>query len=90
MPTYIFYNPATGQIRHVHRQYYMGSPDPVEVDEKRLREELRGILPAGVETAILATDESPQPKRGYRYYVDLTSKRLMCVEKSAPSKGSRQ
>ena len=81
MPSYIIYDKATGDILHVHREYYMGSEQAVEVDEKRMIKELSDMLPKDVKFGILAVDESPQPVRGYRYYVDLTTSKLMLVER---------
>ena len=81
MPSYIFYDKATGDIFHVHKEYYMGSEQTVEVDEKRMMEEFNDIFPRDVELGVMAVDESPQPVRGYRYYVDLRTSKLMLVEK---------
>ena len=86
MPTYIIYDKATGDILHVHREYYMGSDQPIEVDKKRLMEELGEILPRDAQIGVLATEESPQPVRGYRYYVDLATNGLMWVERPPRAK----
>lgn len=90
MPSYIIYNKATGDILHVHREYYMGSEQTVEVDEKRMIEELGDILPNDVDFGILAVDETPRPVRGYRYYVDLRTSKLMLVERPREEKERRQ
>jgi len=81
MPSYVFYDKTSGDILHVHREYYMSSEQTVEVDETRLMRELGELLPKDVEVQVLAVDESPQPVKGYRYYVDLRTSRLMLVEK---------
>jgi hypothetical protein len=38
------------------------------------------LLPDDVELGVISTKEPPEPVRGYRYYVDLTSNKLMRVE----------
>lgn len=86
MPTYIIYDKNNGEILHVHKEYYMGAEQPVAVDEKRLLAELGETLPKGIETGILAVEETPQPVRGYRYYVDLRTARLMLVERPRKEK----
>jgi hypothetical protein len=90
MSTYIIYDKATGDIVHVHSEYYMGSEDTLEVDKKRMMEELGDILPDDVELGVLASEETPQPKRGYRYYVDLTATQLMLVERPPREKEKQQ
>ena len=80
MPGYIFYNKETGEIVHVHREYYMDSEQTVEVDQKQLKAELSDLLPKGIDLGILTIDEIPQPERGYRYYVDRRTTKLMKVE----------
>lgn len=90
MPSYIIYDKATGGILHVHREYYMDSEQTVEVDEERMMEELNDILPKDVEIGVLAVDESPQPVRGYRYYVDLRTSKLMLAERPRTEKEQRQ
>lgn len=90
MPAYILYDKNTGEILHVHKEYYMGSEQPVEVDEKRLMAELGEMLPKDTETGLLAVAETPQPVRGYRYYVDLRTARLMLVERPRKEKEQKQ
>lgn len=80
MPGYVFYNKENGEIVHVHREYYMDSEQTVEVDQKQLMTELRELLPKGIDLGILTIDEIPQPTRGYRYYVDRRTAKLMKVE----------
>ena len=80
MPTYIIYDKATGQIAHVHREYYMDSEKTLELDEGAMLKELTEILPSGIELGVIACEKEPEPVRGYRYYVDLNTDRLMMTE----------
>lgn len=90
MPSYIIYDKATGDILHVHKEYYMGSEQTIEVDEKRMMEELSETFPKDVKLGVLAVDELPQPVRGYRYYVDLRTSKLMLIERPHKEKERRQ
>jgi hypothetical protein len=80
MPGYIFYDKTSGEILHVHREYYMDSEQTVEVEEERLLAELGELLPKGIDVGILTVEDVPQPRRGYRYYVDRRTAKLMKVE----------
>lgn len=81
MPTYVFYEGATGEIVHVHREYFMGSDVSVEVDERRLKEELGELLVGRGDVALMATDEPMEAVRGQIYAVEPATKRLIRVER---------
>lgn len=83
MPTYVFYDAATGEIVHVHAEYYMGSDQTVDVDESRLMEELGELLPREARLGVLAVEEEPRPVRGYRHVVDPSTAELSLVERPA-------
>jgi hypothetical protein len=80
MSTYIIYDKENGNILHVHREYYMDSGKTVELNEDDMLKKLGELLPDDVELGVISTKEPPEPVRGYRYYVDLTSNKLMRVE----------
>lgn len=80
MSTYIIYDKDTGNIVHVHREYYMDSGKTVELNEDDMLKELDDLLPDDVDLGVISTVKSPEPIKGYRYYVDLTSSKLMRVE----------
>ena len=80
MSTYIIYDKETGNIVHVHREYYMDSGKTVELNEADMLKELDDLLPDDVDLGVLSIEKSPEAVKGYRYYVDLTSSKLMRVE----------
>ena len=82
MQTYVFYNQKTGKILHIHHEYH---PLEEEGDEKlitseSLINELEELLPNDIPFDILVTPEQPTPVNGYKYYVDLATRKLMLVE----------
>lgn len=89
MSTYVFFDKKTGGIVHIHREYYMGANETMELDQTALMDEVGEMLPADVEIGILAVEEPLRPVRGYRHLVDLTTNQLMLVETPEPEKEAR-
>jgi hypothetical protein len=81
MATYILYDKGGGEILHVHREQFMDSEATVELSEEALFREVGALLPAGVEVGVLACDAYPERVRGYRYYVDPTTRQLAMLER---------
>lgn len=86
MSNYILFNKSTGEIVHIHREFYMDSNKTIELSEKEVLQQVGEFIPEGIEVSMISVDESPQPKRGYRYYVDLTTNKLMLVERPIEKK----
>jgi hypothetical protein len=80
MPTYVIYDTDSGDIVHVHREYYQGAPQTIEVDQERMMSELQGMLPKDKTLAVLVTEESLHPVRGQYYRVDPSTAQLMRLE----------
>jgi hypothetical protein len=90
MTTYIFYDRRSGEIVHIHREYYMASEGPADVSEDALSAELRDLLPAARDIGVLKTQDHAHPVRGYRYCVDPTTHSLALVEAPRPKRERRQ
>jgi hypothetical protein len=80
VPIYVIYNKNTGEILHIHREYLMDSEESMELSEEEVFNEVKEMLPEGIEAGLTTADDSLKPVRGYRYYVDLSSGKLMLVE----------
>lgn len=85
MPTYVAYNKADGTVLHVHCEYLMDSEVPIELSEKEVLNAIKDTLPKKTDIGLLTTEETPYPKKGYCYLVDLSSNKLMLV-KNPPRK----
>lgn len=83
MPVYIIYDRRDGRILLTHREYYMGSDEPSELEQVEILALIKDCLPSGCEPAVTAVDDF-RPRRGYHDYVDLDTGELLRVE--APPK----
>ncbi len=81
MPVYLFYDKSNGKILHIHREIFMDSGKTVELDKEQLIDQLKDLLPAEKDVGILILDKDPERQRGYRFYVDIGTKRVIKVAK---------
>jgi hypothetical protein len=86
MPVYLFYDRKSGEILHIHREYYMDTGQTVELDPDRLLREFKDLLPPKADAAVLTLEKEPQRERGYRYFVDPGARRLRRTVKPARKK----
>ena len=89
MPSYAIYNKETGEILHVHSEFYMDGDKPVEIDVERMMKELGETFPEGVELGLLAVEEPLRPIRSHRHYVDVRTSRLILIERPERKRGRR-
>lgn len=93
MITYIFFDPKTGTITHVHRQYRPAEEERGQVkpsSREKLLEEIGAFLPTEVDFDFLVIPEKIKPVSGYRYFVDLATRSLMLVERPRPGKEEQE
>lgn len=79
MPIYIIYDRRDGRILQTHREYYMGSDKPSELEHSEILDLIKDSLPRGCEPAVTAVDEF-RPQRGYHHYIDLDTGELLRLE----------
>lgn len=88
MSTYIIFNRDNGEVVHVHREYYMDSDVPVDIDVEQMWKDIEGLIPEGIEADVIAVSKPPEVRRGFQYYVDLTTRELVSVEKPKTREGA--
>ncbi|MHA1960770.1 MAG: hypothetical protein ACW99U_11090 [Candidatus Thorarchaeota archaeon] len=59
----------------------MDSDKTLEIKEEEMMKELGEMLPEGIDIGVTSTEEALKPVRGYRYYVDISSRKIMLLDK---------
>ena len=85
MPVYVVYNKSSGEILNVHREIMAETDETVKLNDKEVMGQLKNTLPKGKKMAVTVVDEYPKPVRGYSYFIDLNTEKLMLIE-SRPKK----
>ncbi len=80
MSVYFVYDKSSGEILHVHREIMAESDKTVNLSEQQVMDEVKDLLPKKAKTGVAAADEYPNPVRGYTYYIDLNTEKLMMIE----------
>lgn len=89
MSVYFVYDKSTGEILHVHREIMAESDKTVKLSDKKVMNLMKALLPKKVKVAVAFADEYPTPVRGYTYYIDLNTEKLMMI-KNRPKKRSKR
>lgn len=82
MPSYIIYDKSNGQVMAVHREILAETEATVALPEKEVMAAAGFSAEEQLALGVLAVDERPPARRGYRLYVDPNLKRLVELEAS--------
>jgi hypothetical protein len=90
MSVYFVYDSSTGEILHIHREIMAESDKTVQLSDQQVMEEIKALLPLKTKTKVAVADEYPNPVRGYTYYIDLNTGKLMMIENRAKKRSKKK
>lgn len=79
---YVLYDKTSGEVLAWHREIFAESDETVALSEKEVLAATGYTSAEDINVAVLAVDERPQARKGYRVYVEPNIKQLIELEVS--------